>query len=119
MNTMNMPGFTAESALSITGRGYRLPRVGRSTAAPGVRPALMNVGGGGSGFWCDDSTGTCSCLGGSLSVDCWLMQQYCTSPLYCSPYSPYKCSCYYTLTRPPQIGRGNIGTIGTRIKQSN
>jgi len=51
MNTMNMPGFTAESALSITGRGYRLPRVGRSTAAPGVRPALMNVGGGGSGFW--------------------------------------------------------------------
>ena len=118
---MNIPAFNAESALSVSGRGYRMPRMPRRrriTAASGVQAASINQGGGGTNFWCDPD-GTCSCLGGSLSQDCWLMQQYCTSPLYCSPYSPYKCSCYYTLTRPPQIGRGNIGTIGTRIKQSN
>jgi hypothetical protein len=63
-SNINMPGFTGESAL---------PR--------------ERGGGAGSNFWCDESAGTCSCLGGSLSEDCWLMQQYCIQPtsMQCLP----------------------------------
>ena len=62
----------------------------------GVQPALINNGGGGGeNYWCDETEGTCSCLGGSLSDDCWLMQQYCTTTLQCSDNPPYKCTCSY------------------------
>ena len=103
-SSVNMPGFTAESALSIAVRDYRVPRLPRARrimAASDVQVALTRGSGAGSNFWCDESAGTCSCLGGSLSEDCWLMQQYCTSPLQCSAYYPYRCDCYYTLVRPP------------------
>jgi hypothetical protein len=118
MNTMSTPAFTADASFYRTRNSYYAGYQPQKTIhATGVVASLGRGGGegGGSAFWCDDSTGTCSCLGGSLSEDCWLMQQYCTGPLYCSPYSPYKCTCYYTLTRPPQISRGNIGSMGTRI----
>jgi hypothetical protein len=105
MDMMNMPGFTAESALSMNGRGYRMPQLPqgeRITAASAVQVALINNGGGGgSNFTCDDDGG-CSCLGGSLSSDCWLMQQYCVTNLQCSEYFPYKCVCNWKLARPPQ-----------------
>jgi hypothetical protein len=102
---MNMPGFTAECALSGSGRGYRgvgLPRREPSATASDVRASLIRGGGGSeSNFWCDETAGTCSCLGGSLSDDCWNMQQYCVTSLQCSPYPPYKCDCNYRLVRPP------------------
>lgn len=111
MSNINTPGFTAEFSFRKTSERYQYAATRGYSSGEDVRLALMNDGGGGSNFWCDDD-GTCSCLGGSLSDDCWTMRQYCTSELSCSPYFPYKCSCYYTLTRPPQIGRGDIGTIG-------
>ena len=52
-SNVNMPGFTAECVLSVTGRGYRvsgLPRGERGTAASGARVAVAR-GGGGSHFW--------------------------------------------------------------------
>ena len=104
--TMTLPGFTAASALFGSSRRYRLSRGGRITTASGVQAALINQGGGGgTNFWCDPD-GTCSCLGGSLSQDCWLMQQYCVTGLDCRPYPPYKCTCDWMLRRP-------TGTVGT------
>src|SRR6058998_1637321 len=100
---MNIPAFNVESALSVSGRGYRMPRMPRRrriTAASGVQAALINQGGGGTNFWCDPD-GTCSCLGGSLSQDCWLMQQYCINDLQCGNNPPYKCVCNWKLVRPP------------------
>jgi hypothetical protein len=65
---VNMPGFTAECVLSVTGRGDRvsgLPRRERGMAASGGRVAVARGGGGGgSNFWCDETVGTCSCLAG-------------------------------------------------------
>jgi hypothetical protein len=54
----------------------------------------------GIGFSCDASTGTRSCLGGSLSSDCWHIQSYCTGELQCSNNYPYKCTCSYMRTLP-------------------
>jgi hypothetical protein len=96
---MRIPGFTAESVLSVTGRGYRMPRLpkGRQiAAASGVGLALINNDGGGSNFTCNID-GTCQCIGGSLSADCWLMQPNCINDLQCSAYYPYPCTCNWTL----------------------
>ena len=111
-----IPGFTGESALSLTRRGFGVLRLPMSRLSSSVRAALMNAGGGGgSNFWCDPSDGTCSCLGGSLSDDCWLMQQYCTTKLDCSPYPPYKCTCSYLLVRSSHpIFQKPLGGVFTR-----
>ena len=106
---MTLPRFTAEFALSGSGRAYRtrLPRARRITTASGVEAALINQGGGGGTNYTCEPDGTCSCLGGSLSQDCWLMQQYCIDQLDCKPYPPYKCTCNWKLVRPP----GSIVTL--------
>lgn len=76
--------------------------------------ALTSGGsGGGSNFWCDDDGG-CSCLGGSLSEDCWLLSQYCIDRFSCSPYPPYRCDCHWKLVRSPSPGvHVPIGTLST------
>jgi len=66
--------------------------------------ALTSGGsGGGSNFWCGED-GACSCLGGSLSQDCWLLSQYCIDRFSCSPYAPYRCDCHWKLVRSPGTG---------------
>lgn len=117
MNTRQMPGFTAEAALSAAGRDYRRPHLSQAGRTEAVTVALINSNpGGGSNFWCDESQGTCSCLGGWLSDDCWLMGQYCTTGLYCSPYFPYKCTCSYLSqwSPHPRFPRVPVGGISTR-----
>jgi len=120
MNSIKMPGFTADSSLSIPGQGYRIApwqQGGPLNSPSDIRLALINNGsGGGSNFWCDETNGTCSCLGGWLSDDCWLMGQYCTTGLDCSPYFPYKCTCSYLLTRPtrPIFPPPRFGGVFTR-----
>src|ERR1035441_864846 len=110
---MNIPGFTAEAALSMNSRNYRvLPPMGRQL---GVQPAI-SIGGGGIGgtsnFRCGtpDAPDECSCLGGILSSDCSGMPSYCSGPLQCSPYNPYKCTCPYGL-KGPASGGNSISTI--------
>jgi hypothetical protein len=118
MNIMNMPGFTAESALSNGGRRFRLARPSGGERIEGVsdvRAALINSGGGLS-YSCDTDAGTCSCLGGSLSSDCWLLGQYCTTRFECSNYPPYKCTCSYLRAAPKQAGffRSSLGSVFSR-----
>lgn len=99
---MSLPGFTADFALSNSSRSYWRPQTTRTDKAAAVQPELINTGGGASNYLCDPE-GTCSCLGGSLSDDCWLMQQWCTNPLNCDPYPPYKCSCSWKMiSHPPR-----------------
>ena len=76
-------------------------------------------GGGGTNYTCDDDGG-CSCLGGSLSQDCWLLSQYCVDRFSCSPYPPYRCDCHWKLMRSPKPGvRVPIGgTLSTAAKLS-
>ncbi len=85
---MNMPGFNAEFSFRKTSGRYQYAATRGYSSGADVRLALMNDGGGGSNFWCDESEGTCSCLGGSLSEDCWLMQRSCTGPLYLQSVPP-------------------------------
>ena len=65
---VNMPGFTAECFLSVTGRGDRvsgLPRGERGMTASGVGlPWLAVAAEADRNFWCDETAGTCSCLAG-------------------------------------------------------
>lgn len=106
---MTLPGFTAESALSASGRGHRMPRIPRGrriTAASRVQIALISRGGGGTNFWCTDD-GICTCEDGVLSGDCWAMQQYCIDDLWCRIYPPYLCYCHWKREAPP-------GSIFTR-----
>ena len=71
-------------------------------------------GGGGTNFWCDDDGG-CSCLGGSLSQDCWLLSQYCVDRFVCSPYPPYRCDCHWKLVAPTQPPRVRVPLAGATL----
>lgn len=102
---MNMPGFTAEFALHRNGRSRGMLGLSRAepvTAVPGVRAALINTGGGTGGTsWACADDGTCYCLGGDLSDDCWVLSQYCIDQYDCSPNPPYKCTCHWYRTSQP------------------
>ena len=106
MNALNMLGFTAESSHSISSQGYLLNHLSGGRQINGesdVQVALINTGGGGSesNFSCDESKGTCSCLGGNLSSDCWKLSQHCIDRFDCSPYRPYKCTFHYRFQPQP------------------
>jgi hypothetical protein len=119
---MNTPGFTAESALSMASRAYRLirlrcPEVGRFPATE-VRVAAISGGsGGGSGFTCGgpDFPGECSCMGPIDSADCKAMEKNCAGPIHCG-WAVDNCTCDFTpLTRPPITKfPGRIGGILTK-----
>ena len=112
---MNLPGFTANFAVSNSGRSYWPRQTRRTNKASNVKPELINTGGGGaSNYWCDDD-GTCSCLGGRFSDDCWLMEQWCVNDLQCSDYPPYKCTCNWKMiVHPPRwpVGPRPVGQVG-------
>lgn len=112
VNEMNIPGFTAESALSMTGRSYRLIGRGCAGSAPlmatsGVRAALISGGsGGGLGFKCNEPElpGMCSCEGPIDSADCKAMQKNCDGPIECGWLLDY-CLCKFKPLTATPIGK--------------
>ena len=95
------------------------PDENRAEVATATGALTSGGSGGGSNFWCGED-GSCSCLGGSLSQDCWLLSQYCIDLFSCSPYPPYRCDCHWKLVRSPSPGTHVPigGTLSTAAKLS-
>lgn len=71
MNTMNMPGFTAEASLYKTSGDYRLVASGGDGfAGQAVTPALPIIDTIWRGLRCVDACVACAIAGG-VGNDCW------------------------------------------------
>jgi hypothetical protein len=58
MNTIKLPGFSAEDSLYSDGRKYPMPRVAAERSSGAVEPQVA-VGGGGGTRTCADAYGDC------------------------------------------------------------
>jgi hypothetical protein len=105
----------ASGLLAGCGVGSDEPTASDETTA--VTAPLINNGGNSLGYSCNEEEKTCSCTGGSLSSDCWLLGQYCIDRFDCRPNPPYVCTCHYALVRKSPVIKTPTGTVVNAFSQ--